>query len=191
MVLKERASNLDGFMAFIVLMINYRDKGYFPATKTWKNVCTLLDRFCEYMSRVRIFFLDPSLGQVIVAKKYGIVIGTVCAWFNPRITPIDDIFPDELTALKNSDKSFVYLGNFAVAPKYKCTRISLRMLQLAWSTAQYQGIDVGICVVHPDHCTFYERFGFTKVASSTISDLGHAPAALLVVYRHDVRLKRL
>jgi hypothetical protein len=188
MVIQERASVFDGVMAFILLMINYRKKGYFPTKITWKNICTLLDRFCEYMNRVHMFFLDQSHGQVIVAKKYGIVVGTVSAWFNPRITPIDDIFPKELASLRNSGKSFVYLNSFAVASPYKCTRLSLRMLRIIWSMAQHRKTDVGICVVHPDHRTFYERFGFKLIASSVIPELGDAPAALLVIKRQDVLL---
>jgi predicted N-acetyltransferase YhbS len=53
---------------------------------------------------------------------------------------------------------------------------------------QRQGIDVGVCVVHPDHVSFYERFGFTKIAQSTMPGLEKAPAALLVIKRHEVLL---
>jgi ribosomal protein S18 acetylase RimI-like enzyme len=188
MVIKERASLAEAVMAFILLMSNYRKKGYFSQTFTLKNLCTLAGRFCDYMHRVHRFNNDHSRGQVIVAKKFGLVIGTVCVELNPEHLSINDVFPAELSSLRNSNESFIYLGSFAVAPAYKCTRLSLRMLRHVWSMVQRQGIDVGVCVVHPDHVSFYERFGFTKIAQSTMPGLEKAPAALLVIKRHEVLL---
>jgi predicted acetyltransferase len=51
-----------------------------------------------------------------------------------------------------------------------------------------RNIDIAICVVHPDHSSFYKRFGFTEIATSIMTGLDHAPAALLVIKRQDVRL---
>jgi predicted N-acetyltransferase YhbS len=101
---------------------------------------------------------------------------------------MDKIFPDEFSGLRNSGKKFVYLGQFAVSASYTCTRLSLRMLREVWSVAKSQGIDKGVCVVHPGHLKTYLRFGFTEIARSTIPELDHAPAALLVIERHAVRL---
>ena len=188
LVIKERATLGEAVMAFILLMTNYQKKGYVSCSCTLVDLCTLYGRFRDYIRRVQDYNLTPSKGQVLVAKKHGLVIGTVSACFNPSATPIDDIFPDELTALRTSNQSFVYIGSFAVASSYKCTRLSLRMLWNLWSLAQKQGVGVGICVVHPDHSKFYKRFGFTEIASSTMSGLNKAPAALLVIKREDVLL---
>ncbi len=187
MVIKERASVFDGVLAFMLLARNYRRKGYFQRSSL-VDICTLARRFCDFVARVRMFNLDPLKGQVVVAKRNNHVIGTVSLSFNPDTTPVDNIFPDELSGLHSSGKKFVYLGEFAVSASYRCTRLSLCMLKEVWSIAQSKEIDVGICVVHPDHSKIYERFGFTAIATSTIPELGHAPCALLVVKRHAVRL---
>ena len=175
-------------MAFILLMTNYRRKGYVSSPRSWKSLCTLCSRFRDFMQRVHRLNQDPLQGQVVVVKKHGLVIGTVCVECNPPRTPIDDIFPDELASLCNSNQSFVYLSSFAVGSSYRCTRLALRMLRHIWSSVKEKGFDVGICVVHPDHASFYKRFGFTEIAVSNISGLNQAPAALLVIKRHDVRL---
>lgn len=188
MVIKERASLCDAIMAYILLMINYRKKGYVSLPHTWKSLCTFCGRARDYIQKVHKFNHDPSQGQVVVAKKLGVVVGTVCVECNPTYTPIDCIFPDELSALRHSGQSFIYLGSFAVASKYQCTRLSLRMLRHVWSMVKIRRIDIGVCVVHPDHVSFYERFGFTKVAQSIMPGLDRAPAALLVIRRQDVRL---
>lgn len=188
MVIKERASMVEAVMAYTLLMVNYHKKGYVSLPKTWKNMCTFYGRARDYIQKVHAFNHDPLQGQVVVAKKNGIVVGTVCVECNPTYTPIDCIFPDELSALRNSGQSFIYLGSFAVAAQYQCTRLSLRMLKHVWSMVKIRGIDIGVCVVHPDHVSFYERFGFTKVATSIMPGLDRAPAALLVIRRQDVRL---
>lgn len=188
MVIKERATLGEAVMAFILLMTNYRKKGYVSSTYTLVDLRTLLVAFRDYMRRVRDYNNAPSKGQVLVAKKHGLVVGTLSACFNPSATPIDDIFPDELMTLRHSNQSFVYIGSFAVASSYQCTRLCLRMLRSIWSMVQEQKIDIAICVVHPDHSKFYQRFGFTEIARSKMSGLQNAPAALLVVNRHDVRL---
>lgn len=188
MVIKERATLFEAVLAFVLLAKNYRDKGYFCQSLSLVSICTLLGRFCDYIVRVLVFNQYPSSGQVVIAKKNREVIGTVCVSFNPDTTPIDKIFPDELASLRNSNQSFVYLGQFAVASTYRCTRLSLRMLRIVWKVAKQRGTDVGVCVVHPDHSTFYKHFGFTEIATSTIPELDHAPAALLVIKRHAVRL---
>ncbi len=188
MVIKERATLGEAVMAFILLMTNYREKGYVSSTCTLANLRTLLIAFCNYMRRVRDYNNAPSKGQVLVAKKHGLVVGTLSACFNPSATPIDDIFPDELTALHTSNQSFVYIGSFAVASSYQGTRLCMRMIRTVWSMAKERGVDKIICVVHPDHSKFYQRLGFTEVSVSTMSGLQSAPAALLVVSRHDVRL---
>lgn len=188
MVIKERATLFEAVLAFILLAKNYQRKGYFPASFTLVNIRTLLGHFGDYIASVRAFNKDHSRGQVIVAKKFGIVIGTVCVERNPVHLSIYDIFPTEMNALLSSNESFIYLRSFAVAPAYTCTRLSLRMLRHTWSMVKEQGIDIGVCVVHPDHVRFYERFGFTQIAQSVMTGLDHAPAALLVIKRHDVRL---
>ena len=188
LVIKERATLGEAVMAFILLMTNYQKKGYVSCSCTLVDLCTLYGRFRDYIRRVQDYNLTPSKGQVLVAKKHGLVIGTVSACFNPSATPIDDIFPDELTALHASNQSFVYIGSFAVASSYQCTRLCMRMNRTVWSMAKERGVDKIICVVHPDHSKFYQRLGFTEVAVSTMSGLQSAPAALLVVSRHDVRL---
>lgn len=189
MVIKERASMCDAIMAYILLMINYRKKGYVSLPKTWKSLRTFCSRACAYIQKVHKFNHDPLKGQVFVAKKNGVVVGTVCVECNPTKTPIDHIFPDELKELRSSNQPFIYLGSFAVASKYKCTRLSLRMLRQVWSMVKTKDINVGICVVHPDHVSFYKSFGFSLVAESMMIELDHAPAALLVIKRQDVRLK--
>lgn len=188
MVIKERAGLFEAVLAFILMAKNYQNKGYFSSSLTWINIRTLYGRFHDYIARVRMFNQDPSKGQVVVAKKYGLVVGTVSFSFNPDVTPCDKIFPDEMNSLRQSGQSFVYLGSFAVSTSYVCTRLSLRMLRAVWNTAKLRGVDLGVCVVHPHHSAFYKRFGFTEIASSTIPELDHAPAALLVVKRHAVRL---
>jgi predicted N-acetyltransferase YhbS len=188
MVIKERASLVEAVMAFVLLITNYQNKGYVSGAYTFANLRTLLGRFCDYIGRVRDYNNTPSKGQVLVAKKHGLVVGTLSACFNPRTTPIDDIFPDELNALHTSNESFVYLGSFAVAPSYQGTRLCMRMIRTIWSLAKKRGVDRIICVVHPDHSKFYQRLGFTEVAVATMSGLQSAPAALLVVSRQDVRL---
>jgi predicted N-acetyltransferase YhbS len=187
MVIKQRASIIDGVLAFVLLAKNYQRKGYFRLFSL-VDLCTLARRFCDFVARVHLYNLDPLKGQVVVAKRNNRVIGTVSLSFNPDTTPIDMIFPDELMSLRQSGKSFVYLGGFAVCASVRCTRLSLRMLREVWSTSQTRGIDVGICVVHPDHSGFYKRFGFTELATSIIPELDHAPCALLVIQRHAVRL---
>ncbi len=189
LVIKQRASLVEAVMAFFLLMTNYQEKGYLSRAITRTNLQTLRNRFRDYMRKAKLFIKDPSQGLLVVAKKNGVVVGTVCAEFNPTHTPIEEVFPDELRELRNSAQSFVYLGSFAVASSYQCTRLSLRMLRDLWSLVKEKGIDIGICVVHPDHSTFYERFGFTVIALSTATPgLRSAPAALLVIKRHAVRL---
>lgn len=188
MVIKERASLGEAFMAYILLMMNYQKKGYVSSTYTFANLCTLLGRFCDYIRRVRDYNNTPSKGQVLVAKKHGLVIGTLSACFNPNTTPIDDIFPNELTALRKNNQSFVYIGCFAVLSSYQCTRLCMRMIRTIWSIAKKRGVDTIVCVVHPDHTTFYKRLGFTEIAVSHMFGLQHAPAALLVIKCQDVRL---
>jgi len=188
MVIKERATLVEGVLAFGLLMRNYQRKGYFQSSLSLVNIRTLLGRFCDYIVRVRLFNQDPLKGQVVVAKKNGLVIGTVCLSFNPHTTPFDKIFPDEFAHLRTCGETFVVLGQFAVSSSYTCTRLSLRILREVWRVAKSKGVDKGICVVHPDHSRFYERFGFTVIATSTIPELDHAPAALLVIERHAVRL---
>lgn len=189
MVIKERASMCDAIMAYTLLIINYRKKGYVSLPHTWKSLCTFSGRARDYILKVHKFNRDPSQGQVVVAKKLGVVVGTVCVECNPAKTPIDHIFPDEMRELLTSGEKFIYLGSFAVASKYKCTRLSLRMLRQVWSMVKTREINIGICVVHPDHVSFYENFGFSKIAEAMMTGLDHAPAALLVIKRQDVRLK--
>jgi hypothetical protein len=188
MVIKERASLGEAVMACILLMTNYQKKGYVSCAYTFANLRTLYGRFCDYMRRVRDYNHTPSKGQVLVAKKHGLVIGTLSACFNPSVTPIDDIFPDELTALRTSNQSFVYIGCFAVASSYQCTRLCMRIIRTTWSMAKKRGVDKIICVVHPSHTAFYKRLGFIEIAVSQMPGLQHAPAALLVINCQDVRL---
>ncbi len=188
MVIKESASFGEGVMAFILLMINYQKKGYVSIVPTWKSMSTLACRYRDYMQRVRTLNQDPSKGQVVVAKKHGFVIGTVCVESNPTTLSIDEIFPKQMARLHASALPFVYLGSFAVASSYSCTRLALRMLRYIWSVVINQEIELGICVVHPDHIKCYVRFGFVEIARSQMPGLDQAPAALLVVKRQDVRL---
>ena len=90
MVIQERVSYLEGVMAFILLMTNYRRKGYVSSPRSWKSLCTLCSRFRDFMQRVHRLNQDPLQGQVVVVKKHGLVIGTVCVECNPPRTPIDD-----------------------------------------------------------------------------------------------------
>ncbi len=183
----QRASVFDGVHAFLLLARNYQKKGYF-CKLSLVSIYTLTRRFIDFVVRVWMYNLNPLKGQVMVAKRENSVVGTVSLRFNPDTTPIDKIFPDELASLRNCGKTFVYLEKFAVSSEYACTRLSLRMLREVWSMAKSKGFDSGICVVHPDHSKIYKRFGFNEIARSTIPELDHAPAALLVIERHAVRL---
>jgi predicted N-acetyltransferase YhbS len=173
--------------ASILLVRNYQMKGYL-ATKGWKSLCACGVFLVNYIMRAWKFSIFPSSGTVVVATNKTSVIGTVMLWFTPRITPIDKIFPEAMALLRKECMSFVYIGSFAVSPEYVCTRVSLRMLRAVLDTVKAKGVDVGVCVVHPDHCTLYKRFGFKEVGSSTIPGLANAKAALLVVKKQDVRL---
>ena len=189
MVIKHNASLVDAVQAFILIVRNYQKKGYIPSAMSWKNVRILCSRFCDYIGKAKTFNQDPSQGEIVVVKKFGIVVGTICVWFNPAHTPIDNLFPDELARLRNSTARFVYLGSFAIASKYNCTRLSLRMLRDIWETIEAKGIENGVCVVHPDHVKIYERFGFrVEAISENMLGLAQAPATLMVIKRHEVRL---
>jgi len=185
MIIK-RACVGEALSAFVLVVKNYQKKGYLSDFLTWKGFLTIVMRFISHVWKM-FSFRHGYGGCIIVAKEHGRVIGTVSVEFNPTHTPIDRLFKAQLATIRES--SFVYIGSFATAPSYHCTRLSLRMLRHLWSLIQERTIEQGVCVVNPDHCKFYERFGFHTVSiSEEMPGLSCAPAALMVIYRHEVML---
>lgn len=180
MVIKERATLGESTLGFFLLMRNYHKKGY--VSFSWKGLCTLLGRFVCYLWKVHKLNLDPSKGQVTIAKENKRVVGTVCVECNPKVTPIDKIFPNEMEQFYSNSQSFAYLGSLAVASKFTCTRLCLKMLKSVKEAIEGQGIQNLVFVVHPDHAGFYQRFGCELVATATnMTGLSQAPAALLTL----------
>lgn len=180
MVIKERATLGESTLGFFLLMGNYRRKGYISFS--WLGLCTLLGRFICYLWKVHKLNLDPSKGHVTIAKENNHVVGTVCVECNPTTTPIDKIFPNEMARFYTNPQPFAYLGSLAVASRFTCTRLCFKMLKSVKNTIEVQGIQTVIFVVHPNHVTFYQRFGCELVAIATnMSGLSQAPAALLIL----------
>jgi len=185
MIIK-RACLGEELSAFILVVKNYQKKGYLSDFLTWKGFSAIVMRCMAHIWKI-FSFRNNQKGCIIIAKEHDRVIGTVTVEFNPTHTPIDCLFPVELALIRES--SFVYIGSFAVASTHHCTRLSLRMLRHLWSLIQERTVEQGVCVVNPDHCKFYERFGFHTVSiSEEMPGLSCAPAALMVIHRHEVML---
>jgi predicted N-acetyltransferase YhbS len=186
MVIK-RASLVDAVEAFILVVRNYRKKGYIDSRITIGNLCALCMRLHSYLWKI-FSFRDAQRGYVIVAKKNERVVGTISVEFNPTKLPFEKLFLCELAEIR-SGAPFVYIGSFAVDASCNCTRLSLKMLRIVWKEMQSLETQIGICVVNPNHCTFYEHFGFYTVAiKENMPGLEKAPAALMAIRASDVRL---
>lgn len=184
----KKASLWEAVQAFLLVVNNYRKKGYIPSPPTLRNIFSLFTRFCVFIAKT-VFFMFSDGGYTLVATEEKKVIGTVSLEFNPGRLSIDKLFPKEMNSLRASGQTFVYFGSFAVDEEYNCTRISMRMLKELWDLLRDRGTEVGICVVNPCHSGLYRRFGFRVIATSgSMPGLSHAPAVLLAINASEVNL---
>lgn len=184
----KKASPTEALQAFQLVVKNYQSRGYLPTAPTPKTLLLLTARFCAFIWKMISFSISDS-GYMLVAIENHKVVGTVTLEFDPSTLCVDSLFPKELTELRESGKSFVYFGAFAISKEYSCTRTSMRMFKEQWRLLRERGTEVGICVVNPCHCNLYKRFGFRVLAiSAEMPGLSQAPAVLLAFHASEIRL---
>lgn len=186
MTINSHANLVESVQACILIVRNYRRKGYLGAT-TLRTSLLVAKYLYSFLCKM-FLYRDSRKGCMFIAKENNHVVGTLSVDFNPTKLPIDKMFPKEMKSLYRT-ASFVYIGSFAVDATYNCTRLSFRILKEVWTLVTNRGYNQVICVINPDHCKFYSRFGFRTIAiKENMSGLSSAPAALMAINLHEVRL---
>lgn len=179
MTINSRASLMESVQACILVVRNYRKKGYLGATAL-RTLLLVAKYLYSFLCKI-FLYRDSQKGCMFIAKNHNQVIGTVSVDFNPKKLPIDILFPKQMRVLYR-EASFVYIGSFAVDAAYNCTRLSFRMLREVWTLVLERGYDQVVCVINPDHCKFYSRFGFKTIAiQENMPGLSCAPAVLMAI----------
>jgi hypothetical protein len=174
-------------MAFVLVIKNYQKKGYIP-NPSLKTFCVLIARFCAFMWKT-VTLWRTGAGCVVVAKDKNTIVGTMTIELNPPSLCIDKLFPKELEEIRACGSSFAYFGAFAISCENNCSRTSVRMLRSAEKFLVERNINIGICVIHPNHRRFYEHRGFYFVAQKeNMPGYKEAPALLMAINVHEFSL---
>jgi hypothetical protein len=177
----------EAFMAFVLVIKNYQKKGYIP-NPSLKTFCVLIARFCAFMWKT-VTLWRTGAGCVVVAKDKNTIVGTMTIELNPPSLCIDKLFPKELEEIRACGSSFAYFGAFAISCENNRSRTSVRMLRSAEKFLVERNINIGICVIHPNHRRFYEHRGFYFVAQKeNMPGYKEAPALLMAINVHEFSL---
>lgn len=121
----------------------------------------------------------------LVAKSDDEIVGTMTVTYDDdgRL-PCDEWFPDETARVREMSRQVAYYGKFAVEPDLWQSALSIgfSLIGEAIARASADGIDAGICIVHPRHVRFYEALGFEVVGrQDNMPGLEKAPAVMLAI----------
>lgn len=174
------ATFLEALSAFILLIKNYQEKKYLPSSLSIQFFSKVIPYFCVLMWKY-ITFKATKGGETFVAKEGDRVVGTMTVEFSSSIPCVEKIFAQEMKNLRIEASSFAYIGSFAI--RSKNSRTCLRMIREVENILRWRRIEVGICVVNPSHCSFYEKYGFKVIAQrENMEGLSNATAVLLVIH---------
>ena len=109
--------------------------------------------------RISIYNALPGT-RTFVAKENGIVIGCISSIpDSPFGLPMDQIYKQEVDALRRRGRRLVEVSGLATAPEYsrKGARIFLSLVQNLTAQAHVDGMDDFCIAINPSHKGFYEK----------------------------------
>jgi len=120
----------------------------------------------------------------LVARIDEEIVGTMTVTYDRGKLPCDEWFPDETISVRKVSRKVAYYGKLAVEPDLWQSALSIgfALIGEAIARASADGIDAGICIVHPRHVRFYKALGFEEVGQrDNMPGLEKAPAVMLVI----------
>jgi len=148
----------------------------------------------EYCSQTRAEQYLKTDGFALVAEKEEEIVGTMLVTYDEGEIPADEVFPVEVSRIRDSFRQIAYYSNFAIKAGmwYSGIRrsIGIALIREAIVRARADGIKAAIIIINPRHIKFYKALGFEKVAArDNMPGLGgdvgsrKIPAVLMVATR--------
>jgi hypothetical protein len=125
--------------------------------------------------------LDPNR-LTLVASDHDSLVGTLTVGFDSdELLLADDVFPDELNALRSSGRQLCEFTKLAVDGLVRSQRVLAAMFHVAFIYAhRIRGCDNLLIEVNPRHVRYYKtKLGFEAIGPERINRRVNAPAVLL------------
>ena len=167
--------------AFKLLDTRYQEAGYVSASE---DVEVEARRFYSFHGDLQ----KASVALVAMDEHDGREMhGTISILMDQGYLPIDSLFRDEVSQIRNAGRKIAYVGKFAASREVSCTRVALRLMVEVKKICLDLGADICLCVIHPKHAKDYRRFGFKEIArAECMPGLKDAAAVLMQLARDDV-----
>lgn len=125
---------------------------------------------------------DPNRITLIASGANNGIIGTMSIGLDsPMGLLADEMYHEELEALRKEGLKLCEFNKFAVDPKIKSKRLLASLYHIAYLYPYgIFGHTDGVTEVNPRHVRFYEKMlGFTRIGPERICPRVHAPGVLL------------
>lgn len=158
------------FLCALIVFWAYRRMRYYQ----WRDIFFAINSYNREFNELNAI--------ILVATKYGFPVGTLmCAIDNGKL-PVDELFPEEMNALRQHNSTIAYFGKFGVLPFCQKMSIGRKIIRQAEQEAEERGINTAVILVNPDQVRLYGYLGFNEIKRSELSPNGlrDAPTVLLV-----------
>lgn len=126
---------------------------------------------------------------VFIAKTYLTVVSTLTQIFDSELfgLPMDSIYHDELSELREKGRKIVELGALATQRGFRWQNLFMYLCQTMYWYAQYKDVDDLCITINPKHVRFYKTiFLFEEFGPEKAYPKVGAPAVLLRLNMDDI-----